>query len=153
MKLWVCMSTYACRQKGLTTGGNMVIDKMIDYLKADITSLYIYVGVPQLAPPEVYPQMVFYGVRTTYSGPRATHTISVGLSVENGASTISGKVTKYTGFYDLLSLIDAVKASIAGKFINLEVYEETIDLIEHNNIYSVKMMITCQEIISSKGQY
>lgn len=134
-----------------------IVDRLVSGIKTGLPSTYLFVGGLSVNPPNVFPHIQIYSVRTTFSGARAIHQISLGVSTKNEGTTTDGTyITKYTGFYSLLALINDVKLAILNKmgFIRLEFLGEQIDSIESHGCYSARITFSCEEVIPQKsGNY
>lgn len=130
-----------------------VISTIADTVKTDLPTLAITIGSPQFSPPAAYPQFEIYGANTVYGSGRAIHRILCGVAVQTAELVVDDTVSLYSGFFEVLTLANAIKLSIAksAKLISLDINDETLDALEHNNVYSVKFAITCHEVIPSKG--
>ena len=132
-----------------------VIDRIVKIISEDsnFTTAYINVGDPRQDPPPQYPHINIYSTRTNFVGHNTTHNIMVGIGVKNSTINISGKVTKYQGFYDAIDIINKFKNALLSKslLLMLEFYDETIETVDMHGIYAIKITVVCQDVNTSKG--
>lgn len=131
------------------------IDNIVSAISTKYPLLAIYVGVPYNNPPNVFPHVIIYSHTTDFQYPRQVHNIYIGVSVQNSATTIdeSGTVTRYTGYSDLVSLMENIKIAILEKkgFFGLSFREEEVDSQNTHDCFSGKFTVICQDVIASQG--
>lgn len=132
---------------------NDILDKIITVLSTALPAVNISIGDPRQDPPALYPHINIFSVRSNHVGARTTHQIFIGIGIKNPAISVAGKVIKYNGFYDAISLLASVKDIILdkSKFIGIEFFDEHIETVDMHGIYAIKLTLVCQEVNSSKG--